>query len=78
MMKYPKSKEIESKIKITLIFTNQIDLAKLRDDIYAWAAEQGVDIFWITSFLNSQDNEQGAWVYFEEAIDATAFKLWWL
>ncbi len=78
MMKYPKSKEVESKIKVTIFFTDQINLSKLRDDIYKWAAEQGVDIFWLTTFLNSQQTEQGAWVYFEDAIDATAFKLWWL
>ena len=75
-MKYPKSKDVESKIKVILL-TDQVDLAKLRDDIYEWGTDQGINIFWVTSFLNSQQNEQGAYVYFEDAIDAMAFKLGW-
>lgn len=75
-MNYPKSKDVESKIKV-ILFTDKIDSSKLRNDIYEWAADQGVDIFWLTTFLRSQQNEQGAWVYFEDAIDAMAFKLAW-
>lgn len=75
-MKYPKSKDVELKIKV-ILFTDKLNLSKLRDDIYEWAAEQEVNIFWITTFSNSQKNEQGAWVYFRDAIDAMAFKLAW-
>lgn len=75
-MKYPKSKDVESKIKVILL-TDKLDSAKLRNDIYEWAAEQGVNIFWLTTFLHSSQNEEGAWVYFEDVIDAMAFKLEW-
>lgn len=43
-MKYPKSKDVELKIKV-ILFTDKLNLSKLRDDIYEWAAEQEVNIF---------------------------------
>ena len=73
----PTVREVKSKINVK-IFTDKADYEQLRTDINRWATEHGINIFWITCFLNSQDGEQGAYVYFEDMVDAMAFKLAWV
>ena len=73
----PTTKDVESKIKVT-IFVDAIGLLDLRSDIYDWAMKQNIEIYWVTCFLDAAPIRRGAHVYFEDINDAMAFKLTWL
>ena len=74
-MKYHTVGESRSKTKITVLSKGSISTSMLEFKIRRWCDKQGIIIWHTTTFLNGQQNERGVYVYFEDEIDAMAFKL---